>query len=89
MDNKENKDIRRAAAQEFMESLEEELKKNLMPESPPERKKEPLPRPTPRPSRSSQKNQPSQFTLSELEEAIEDIDRFMSEEKKPNPETEN
>lgn len=83
----DNKDIRRAAAQDFMESLEEELKENLMAESPPERKKEPLPAPTPTPSRSSAKSQPSQFTLSELEEAIEDIDRFMSDEKKPNPES--
>lgn len=83
----DNKDIRRAAAQEFMQSLEDELKENLMAESPPERKKEPLAKQTHKPRSSSQKNQPSQFTLSELEEAIEDIDRFMSEEKKPNPET--
>ncbi|MDY6805588.1 MAG: hypothetical protein SXA11_17500 [Cyanobacteriota bacterium] len=85
----DNKDIRRAAAQEFMESLEDELKENLMAESPPEQKKKPLPAPTPSRRDSLAKNQPSQFTLSELEEAIEDIDRFMSEKKKPLPETEN
>ena len=83
----DNKDIRRAAAQEFMQSLEDELKENLMAESPPEVKKEPLPAPTS--SGSSPTRKPSLFTLSELEEAIEDIDRFMSEKKKPLPETEN
>lgn len=80
----DNKELRRAAAKEFMESLEDELKENLTPESPPERKKKPLPKPTPIDRPSSKKEKATNFTLSELEEAIEDIDHYMEQQHKPN-----
>ena len=75
----DNKEIRRAAAQEFMESLEQDLQENLISESPPEPKKKPLAKPTPK----NNKNE-SHFSLSELEEAIEDIDQYMENQHKKN-----
>ena len=76
----DSKELRRAAAQEFMESLEHELTENLTPESPPKRQKQPLPKQTPKaPPPKKQQDKSSQFTLSELEEAIEDIDKYMDQ----------
>ncbi|NEP40351.1 MAG: hypothetical protein F6K35_14375 [Okeania sp. SIO2H7] len=75
----DNKELRRAAAQEFMKSLEEDLKENFMSESPPKQKRKPLPKPT-----SKKNKNRSQFTLSELEEAIEDIDQYMENQHKEN-----
>ena len=82
----DNKELRRAAAQEFMESLEHELTENLTPESPPQRQKQPLPKQTPKAPPNKQQEKPSQFTLSELEEAIEDIEHYMDQQHKPSSE---
>ncbi len=80
----DNKELRRAAAQQFLKSLEHELTENLTPESPPQRQKQPLPKQTPKDRRpNKQQDKSSQFTLSELEEAIEDIEHYMDQQHKP------
>lgn len=82
----DNKELRRAAAQEFMESLDHELTENLTSESPPQRQKQALPKQTRSDRPQKQQDKSSQFTLSELEEAIEDIEHYMDQQHKPSSE---
>ena len=78
----DNKDVRRSAAEDFFESLEEELERDSIPKSL-ERSQLPKSK-APRSDRQeAKKDRSSGFSLSELEEAIEDIDQYLENKEHP------
>ena len=78
----DNKDLRRTAAEEFFESLEEELERDSRPKSP-ERSQLPKSKAPRSDRKTAKKDRSSGFSLSELEEAIEDIDQYLENKNPP------
>lgn len=78
----DNKDLRRTAAEEFFELLEEQLEEDSMPK-PPKRSQLPKPKAQASDRQAAKKERSSGFSLSELEEAIEDIDQYLENKKHP------
>ena len=77
----DKREIRRIATKKFMENFDEQFSESLL-ES---QKEQPIPEPEKTCIREEKCQHDEQFNLSDLEEAIADIDEYMETHKKQPP----